>query len=176
MTFQTYKKVIEKKVRYDNKVVEHSCLLLQAEPYIVLFHKITDSFTMTTVEGKHLTISEGSYTTAFYWKDRPYNVYLWRDSEGNYLGCYFNIVKNTYRTDAIVCFEDLMIDVLVLPNGQVFILDEDELPEPIEQFEKGQVQKALTHLTTNMEIVLSEVFTDIEKSFPHENMLLFLNQ
>ncbi|WP_445506564.1 DUF402 domain-containing protein [Niallia sp. 03190] len=176
MTFQTYKKVIEKKVRYDNKVVEHSCLLLQAEPYIVLFHKITDSFTMTTVEGKHLTISEGSYTTAFYWKDRSYNVYLWRDSEGNYLGCYFNIVKNTYRTDAIVCFEDLMIDVLVLPNGQVFILDEDELPEPIEQFKNGQVQTALTALIASMDNILAEVFADVDNNFQHKKLCSLLNQ
>ena len=34
-------------------------------------------------------------------------------------------------------FEDLIIDILVLPSGEYFILDEDELPEPIEVFEGG---------------------------------------
>ena len=40
-------------------------------------------------------------------------------------------------------FEDLIIDILVLPSGEYFILDEDELPEPLEGFEGGYVNEAL---------------------------------
>ena len=40
-------------------------------------------------------------------------------------------------------FEDLIIDILVLPSGEYFILDEDELPEPLESFEDGYVAEAL---------------------------------
>ncbi|WP_445487559.1 DUF402 domain-containing protein [Niallia sp. 03133] len=176
MNFQQNKKIIEKKIRYNNKIVEYSCLLLQVEPHFVLFHKITDSFTMTTVEGKHLTISKGSYTTAFYWNDRPYNVYMWRDEEGSYLGAYFNIVQHTFITDECLSFEDLILDVLVFPNGQIFLLDEEELPRPLVQFENGYVQKALTYLTVNMESILSEIFAAMETDFPHEKMLSLLNQ
>ena len=60
-----------------------------------------------------LTIPIGSYTIAYYWKDRPYNLYIWRDNEGKYLGSYFNIVRNTYMADTLVSFEDLIIDILV---------------------------------------------------------------
>ncbi len=43
----------------------------------------------------------------------------------------------------MVSFEDLIIDIMVLPNGEYFILDEDELPEPLGNFEGGYVKKAL---------------------------------
>ena len=43
----------------------------------------------------------------------------------------------------MVSFEDLIIDIMVLPNGEYFILDEDELPEPLGNFEGGYVRKAL---------------------------------
>lgn len=36
-------------------------------------------------------------------------------------------------TEELVSFEDLIIDVMVLPNGEYFILDEDELPESLVQ-------------------------------------------
>ena len=45
----------------------------------------------------------------------------------------------------MVSFEDLIIDIMVLPNGEYFILDEDELPEPLGNFEGGYV-KALYEL------------------------------
>ena len=35
---------------------------------------------------------------------------------------------------------------MVLPNGEYFILDEDELPEPLGNFEGGYVKKALYEL------------------------------
>lgn len=43
----------------------------------------------------------------------------------------------------MVSFEDLIIDIMVLPNGEYFILDEDELPESLGNFEGGYVKKAL---------------------------------
>ncbi|QNF30107.1 DUF402 domain-containing protein [Metabacillus sp. KUDC1714] len=116
-------KIIERKIRYDSTIIEHKCLLLKAQnQQIVLFHKIQNSFTMTAEKAK-LTIPKGSYTIAHYWIHRPYNVYIWRDNKGNYLGSYFNLARNTFMTDQFVSFEDMIIDIMVLPNGDYFILD-----------------------------------------------------
>ena len=126
--------IIERKIRYNSTIVDHNCF--------VLFHEVQYSFTMTANDTK-LIIPKGSYTIAYYWKDRPYNLYVWRNIKGKYLGSYFNIVKNTQIKDEVVSFEDLIIDIMVLPNGEYFILDEDELPEPLGNFEGGYVRKAL---------------------------------
>ncbi len=175
LTIQSCDKVIERKIRYDSTIVEHSCILLKAKNQnVVLFHKILDSFTMIANQNK-LTIPKGSYTLAYYWKYRPFNLYIWRDNNGNYLGSYFNIVKNTFITDKLVSFEDLIIDIMVLPNREYFILDEDELPEPLDQFENGFVQQALNSLTDSIDILLSQTISETENTFKHEELLLWLN-
>lgn len=168
-------KIIERKIRYDSVVVEHCCKLLKAEnKNVVLFHAIQNSFTMIASQIK-LSIPKGSYTIGYYWKDCPYNLYIWRDKKGKYLGSYFNIVKNTYMTDELVSFEDLIIDIMVLPNGEYFILDEDELPEPLDQFEDGTVIQALTSLTEIIDILLPQIITETENTYRHEEILPWLN-
>ncbi|MFJ7930189.1 DUF402 domain-containing protein [Peribacillus sp. NPDC096448] len=167
--------IIERKIRYDSLVVEHNCLLLKAQNHhVVLFHEIMDSFTMKAGPIK-LTIPIGSYTIAYYWKDRPYNLYIWRDNEGNYLGSYFNIVKNTYMADKLVSFEDLIIDILVLPSGAHFILDKEELPVPLEQFESGSVEQALNSLLDSIDISLSQIIEESKKLYKHYDLLPWLN-
>ncbi|MBO0998636.1 DUF402 domain-containing protein [Bacillus sp. SD075] len=167
--------IIERKIRYDSKVIEHNCLLLNKQnQQVVLFHEILDSFTMKAGSIK-LTIPVGSYTIAYYWKDRPYNLYIWRDNEGNYLGSYLNIVRNTYMADTLISFEDLIIDILVLPDGSRFILDEDELPVPIEQFESGSVKQALNFLLDSIDILLAQIISESEKLYKHKDLLPWLN-
>ncbi|MEC3035126.1 DUF402 domain-containing protein, partial [Bacillus thuringiensis] len=149
--------IIERKIRYNSTIVDHNCLLLEKQSQsIVLFHEVQYSFTMTANDTK-LTIPKGSYTIAYYWKDCPYNLYVWRDIKGKYLGSYFNIVKNTQIKDEVVSFEDLIIDIMVLPNGEYFILDEDELPEPLGNFEGGYVKEALYILIDTIKTFLPKI-------------------
>ncbi|MCW4682853.1 DUF402 domain-containing protein [Bacillus pumilus] len=159
--------VIERKIKYDQKVVEHTCQLLDVQgQQAVLFHKIEDTFTMRAGDGS-LTIPKGSYTTAYYWKDRPYNIYFWRDDQGKELGSYFNIVGNTWFNGQLVMFEDLIVDLLVLPNGDFFVLDEDELPESLTDFEQGSVRRALEGVMASLESILDQVRADVEGKYHH---------
>ncbi|AEW55976.1 DUF402 domain-containing protein [Bacillus sp. Gnz1/3] len=156
-------KIVERKIRYDSTIVEHTCLLLEKQlQSIVLFHEVQYSFTMTA-HSASLTIPKGSYTIAYYWEDRPYNLYIWRDKNGMYVGSYFNVVKNTQITDELVSFEDLIIDILVLPSGEYFILDEDELPEPLEGFEGGYVNEALYVLEEIIQKTLPQMIVETER-------------
>ncbi|MCU4771499.1 DUF402 domain-containing protein [Bacillus toyonensis] len=160
--------ITERKIRYDSTIVDYDCLLLKKQSEsIVLFHEVQYSFTMTAHDTK-LTIQKGSYTIAYYWEDRPYNLYVWRDKEGNYVGAYFNIVKNTQITEEVVSFEDLIIDIMVLPNGEYFILDEDELPEPIEKFEDGFVKEALHTLTDTIQELLPKIIIETATVFKNK--------
>ncbi|WP_078382812.1 DUF402 domain-containing protein [Sutcliffiella halmapala] len=162
--------ITERKIRYDSSVVEHHCVLVEKQSeQMVLFHRIETPFTMTTNKDE-LTVTKGCYTIAYYWKDHPYNLYIWRDSNGNYLGAYFNIVKNTSFTDQYVVFEDLIIDILVFPNGDYVILDEEELVEPLERFEGGEVQEILHRLTP----LLSHIISEAKCRYKHENIVQWL--
>ncbi|QEO60827.1 DUF402 domain-containing protein [Bacillus altitudinis] len=159
--------VIERKIKYDDQVVEHMCQLLDAqEQQVVLFHKIQEPFTMVAGDGT-VTIPKGSYTTAYYWTDRPYNVYFWRDDQGNELGSYVNIVRHTWFEERAVVFEDLLIDLLVLPNGDFFVLDEDELPESLASFEHGSVHRALRDVIHSLAHILDQVRLDAKGKYHH---------
>ncbi|MCH1627510.1 DUF402 domain-containing protein [Fredinandcohnia sp. SECRCQ15] len=170
MMKQKIKNIIERKIRYDSTTVDHHCRLLKEDSQkIVLLHKIEESFSMK-VDERELTIQKGSYTIAYYWIDKPYNLYFWRDAKGNYLGSYFNIVRDTTVTDKMVSFEDLIIDILVLPNGENFILDENELPEPIEQFEDGYVLNALNLILEVIDSIIQNVKLETENLFKYDGI------
>ncbi|MEL4026029.1 DUF402 domain-containing protein [Lysinibacillus endophyticus] len=171
-----WKEITERKIRYDSKIVEYKCRLLSSQNHcIVLFHLIKEPFTMK-VNDLHITIPLGSYTIAYYWLDRPYNLYFWRDKEGNYLASYFNIVKNTKFLESIVSFEDLIIDVLVLPNGEYFILDEDELPVVLEEFENGLAKRALETLLNSIDDVLSQTVAQSQSIYNHKRFIPLLEK
>lgn len=68
----------------------------------------------------------GMRTYAHYWIDRPYNVYHWLEG-GRTVGYYVNAgVCERIDRDAIV-WTDYAIDVLATPDGEVRVLDEEEL-------------------------------------------------
>ena len=170
------KKIMERKIRYDATISEYECVPLDVEKQkAVLFYWIKDSFTINFNRMK-FTVPEDSYTIAFYWADRPYNVYMWRDREGNYLGSYFNIVRNTSISPEMVSYEDLIVDVMALPGQGYVVLDEHELPEPLERFENGYVHRSLIALTASMENILSDILSEAGRIYKHERLIpLFEN-
>jgi uncharacterized protein len=75
-----------------------------------------------------LTLPAGTLTVAYYWTDRPYNVYHWIAPGGDTLAYYFNLSGPVRITAERVEWEDLTVDVLVTPNRTVRVLDEDQIP------------------------------------------------
>ena len=170
-SIQIGKKIVERKIRYDSTIVDTNCKLLNSnEQELILFHRIEDPFTMKGTQYQ-LTIPKDAYTLAYFWREKPYNLYVWRDKNGSYLGSYFNIVKNTIMADTIVSFEDLIIDILIFPNGEYFILDEDELPVSLNNFEDGFVHQSLQTLINSIEPLLQETLLKSEKHFSHKDIL-----
>ncbi|WP_096186569.1 DUF402 domain-containing protein [Evansella halocellulosilytica] len=162
------KPIIERKIKYDNTIVEHHCKLVKADQTeIILYHEINEPFSMMA-NGTEVTIHKGCYTIAYYWTDRPYNIYIWRNQDDEYVGAYFNIVKETSITADAVNFEDMIIDVLVLPNRAYFILDEEELPEALEQFEGGTVQQTLSTLLNSLDQILDEKIRESSNLVHHQ--------
>lgn len=143
----------ERKTRYDGSVAEYPCRLVRRREHeVVLLYRIPDSFQMEAGE-RHVHIPSGTLTVAYYWNNRPYNVYHWRSPEGTYLGSYFNIVRHTQFGEREVSYTDMIVDVYAFPDGRYVILDEDELPEPLPAFEGGAVYRAVQQLIGEMEDV-----------------------
>lgn len=77
-------------------------------------------------------LTAGTRCLGFFWEDRPYNVYYAIDAQGALLVCYINLSDRTTITPEKVVWRDLIVDVVITPDGQCRVLDEDELPPDLD--------------------------------------------
>lgn len=149
--------ITERKVRHNGTIAEYTCRVVDRnERQLVLLYEIPQNFSIE-VNNRVIHIPAGTVTVGFYWEDRPYNVYHWRTKDGKYLGSYFNIVKNTSITEGLVTYVDLIVDVMVLPDGSHAVLDLDELPQPLHLFENGDVERHLQKLLRQKHAIVNEL-------------------
>ncbi|PCI29907.1 MAG: hypothetical protein COB67_03085 [SAR324 cluster bacterium] len=83
----------------------------------------------------------GTITYAFYWENRPYNLYKWI-YEGREIGNYFNLADSTKLQQDQFNWRDLVIDILITPERLAEILDEDELPLSLDTDLKQYLDRA----------------------------------
>ena len=72
------------------------------------------------------TIKAGTLSTEFFWTDRWYSIFLFREPSGELRNFYCNINTPADLADGTLSFVDLDIDVLVRPDFSFQILDEEE--------------------------------------------------
>lgn len=71
-------------------------------------------------------ISPGTHSVEYYWTDRCYSVFRFREPSGELRNYYCNINLPAKFDGRVLTFIDLDIDVLVAPDFSMRILDEDE--------------------------------------------------
>jgi uncharacterized protein len=108
--------------RWQADVLQHTSTALLAEARfdykedVITFHGIT--------------LRKGDPFIEFYSTRHNYNIFEMHGQEENQLkGWYCNITRPAIITPNIVTFEDLALDLLVLPDGRQIVLDEDEFAE-----------------------------------------------
>ncbi|MCA1636533.1 MAG: DUF402 domain-containing protein [Acidobacteria bacterium] len=72
------------------------------------------------------TIVKGTLSTEFYWTDRWYSVFRFREPDGALRNFYGNINTPATLSEGVLNFKDLDIDVLLTPDFSYRILDEEE--------------------------------------------------
>ncbi|HEV7905968.1 MAG TPA: DUF402 domain-containing protein [Pyrinomonadaceae bacterium] len=71
-------------------------------------------------------IASGTHSVEYYWTDRWYSVFRFREPSGALRNYYCNINLPAEFDGRVLTFVDLDIDVLVAPDFSRRILDEDE--------------------------------------------------
>jgi uncharacterized protein DUF402 len=116
--------VLEVKRRLDGAVRTYPCEAAEiADDHAVLLYRLPGAGRVAD-----LALPAGTLTVAYYWIDRPYNVYHWIAPSGETLGYYFNLSGPVQIGRDRVEWEDLEVDVLITPDGRVQVLDEDAVP------------------------------------------------
>ncbi len=145
--------IIERKTRFDGSVQEFACQALLIEPArrAVIRYELDRDW---RVGG--MVLPKGGYTAGHFWTDRPYNVYHWLNA-GTTLGYYFNVGLVDEITETTVAWRDLIIDVLVKPDGAIDILDEDEVPADLPAEHRRTIAQALEQIVTNPKRLVQEI-------------------
>jgi predicted RNA-binding protein associated with RNAse of E/G family len=134
--------VREVKRKLDGRVARFDCEALEvgAERAIVRYRPERD-----VVLGG-LRLPAGTVSYGIFWRDRPYNVYLWVGPDGATLAAYCNVAAETRISAEAVDWLDLEADVLITPDGRAQVLDLEEVPGELAPPHRAALDAALARL------------------------------
>jgi len=101
-------------------------------------------------------IKAGTRSTEFFWTDRWYNVFLFREPTGEARNFYCNLGTPARLADGALSFVDLDVDVLVRTDFSFQILDEEEFEAHAELYVypplyRRRVQESIVELVSLIE-------------------------
>lgn len=136
---------------------EYGCQLLeQREGRLVLGHHLPEGGAVEALQ-----IPAGSRTLAYYWQQHPYNVYHFLAPGGGTLGFYFNLSGPVYVGEDHVVWQDMVVDVLIVPDPtlgyRVEVLDEDEVPDDLDPATRSHIDAALAEVMASWPAVVRAI-------------------
>lgn len=106
---------------------EFYCQTLEKSPtHVVVLYRLEEP---VTIEDQ--VFDAGTLSLGYFWEERNYNVYHWIRPNGESQAAYINIADSTTITEDVVEWRDLIIDLLITPDGRCQVLDEHELPDDL---------------------------------------------
>jgi hypothetical protein len=100
------------------------------------------------VRSGFMVFRRGDVMTEWFFNDRWYNIFRVQDgANGALKGFYCNITRPAQLSEEVVTAEDLALDVLVAPNGEITLLDEEEFEAmPLSAEDRTQAWAAVEQL------------------------------
>ncbi len=130
----------------------HGEIVAQGDNWVMLVAKMGRD-----AQTDYLHFRVGDTMTEYFYTDRWYNVFRVQDVDsGAVKGWYCNITRPAEiimkGEEVTVTAEDLALDVIVMPDGAVHLLDEEEFAAlPLADLERGQVWHAVGQIRALVE-------------------------
>lgn len=99
----------------------------------------------------------GSVSFGYFWEDRNYNAYHWKDELGNTILYYFNICRDTTFGKDRVDWFDLIVDVAATPGAPPKLLDLEEVPTNMRIEDVAIIGETAKLLVSDFERITSEL-------------------
>ena len=157
---------MERKIRLSGEVVTYQCDLLALEIDYGILRFVTSERRVIA----SATLEPGTFTFAVYWPERNYNLYYWifpedppiegEASEPSRLrpvGYYFNIVDSVSLSPLQFAYRDLVVDIFVTPEGELSVLDEDELPADTDESLLSFIEAIKRQVLRDYKEIIAEV-------------------
>lgn len=146
--------VVEVKERLDGSRQEFACALLaRSATEAVLLYETRQAWPVAP----GLTVPPGTRSLGYYWVARPYNAYHWLTPAGGTLALYVNLSDRTRLAPDRLHWRDLIVDLLVTPDGRCRVLDEDELPPDLDPALRMRIAAARDAVLAGHPALLAEV-------------------
>jgi len=100
---------------------------------LIKFNAVRQPLTVT-MDGKRIKLVDTGYCWMQYFPlHEHYSITTVFDEQGEVIQWYVDVCEPVGTDDrGIPYFDDLYLDVVLLPSGHIFLLDEDELEEALE--------------------------------------------
>lgn len=127
----------------------------------LLSHAPDEAISLYTLPGDGglggVPLSSGTRCLGYFWAARPYNIYHAVDAHGRTLVVYINLSDRTIITPEAITWRDLIVDLVITPDGQCRVLDEDELPDDIDPALLAKINAARDDLLATYPTVIAEL-------------------
>ena len=144
---------LEIKHRLDGSIARFECLLLEmSDDEVVIVYELPRKGQV-----EDIVLPAGSLSFGYFWRRRHYNAYHWVTETGETLGTYFNVCDETKIGEDSVSWRDLIIDLLVTPDGHCRVLDMEELPQDLDEGLARLIEETEESLQGQYRSVVAEV-------------------
>jgi hypothetical protein len=138
-----------------------------AEDEVVILYKVPHEGRVEDV-----VLPAGTLSLGYFWATRPYNAYHWVTPKGKTIGLHLNISDGAHITPQRVVWRDLVVDVLVTPDGRCRVLDEDELPAEMDASLRQRINVVREELVRQHEALLTEIEVRSERLLQELGLLV----
>jgi uncharacterized protein len=152
VTVSNDRRIVEVKRTFDGEVIEYPAEpLLIEEKRAVLLYRLDE---VEVVAGGRMTLPAGTLSFGYFWLDRPYNVYHFTYA-GDTLVYYINIGRVRSLRQTEVVWDDYAVDVLAFPDGTVEVLDEEEVPETVDESIRAFIAEAKARVLRDLDAIVA---------------------
>ena len=102
-------------------------------------------------------LAGGTRCLGYFWAARPYNVYHAVDDAGRTLVFYINLSDRTVITPEAITWRDLIVDLVITPDGRCEVHDEEELPTDLDPTLGAAIDAARDDLLANYPALLADL-------------------
>lgn len=146
---------------YRKRIIPEECILLKDDE--VLYQDSEVIITKWNTIHPKKTLHHGY---SCYFLERGFKVSKFYDHDGNLISWYCDIISYSYEEeDNAYTFTDLLVDVIVYPDGFVRVLDLDELADAARDglISAEQMQLALRRTDKLLSVIYKGAFGKLQK-------------
>ena len=146
---------------YRKRIIPEECILLKDDE--VLYHDSEVIITKWNTIHPKKTLHHGY---SCYFLERGFKVSKFYDHDGNLISWYCDIISYSYEEeDNAYTFTDLLVDVIVYPDGFVRVVDLDEWADAARDglISAEQMQLALRRTDKLLSVIYKGAFGKLQK-------------